>query len=179
VIEATPARSAVLLEVPEADAVFAEWRGRHDPAAARGVPGHITTLIPFLPLEQLDSPALDRLRALVADTGPLTFALEALDEFPGVLWLRPEPSGPLVDLTRRLWAAYPEYPPYDGQFDEITPHLTVAMTEDAREQDRLRAEFMQLYGPSLPIRCRATALSLFVSDDDGQWSRRALLPLHR
>jgi hypothetical protein len=46
--------SAVLLCVPEAEALVGTWRQQHDPSAARGVPAHVPLLYPFLPAGQVD-----------------------------------------------------------------------------------------------------------------------------
>lgn len=39
--------SALVVLVPEAEALVKSFRDRHDPSAAAGVPAHITLLYPF------------------------------------------------------------------------------------------------------------------------------------
>ena len=53
--------SAILLCVPEAEALVHEWRLKGDPSAAHGVPAHVTLLYPFLPVESLDEGVLAEL----------------------------------------------------------------------------------------------------------------------
>jgi hypothetical protein len=60
----------------------------------------------------------------------VAFDVEFLEtrRFPaGAVYLTPEPPGPFVDLTRRVWGLFPDWPPYGGEFlPDITPHLTIA-----------------------------------------------------
>lgn len=85
---------------------------------------HITLLGPWA-----DRPTPADL-ALVADiarsVGPFEVKLAQLGEFPnGVIYLRPEPDDQLIDLTSRLTAAFPQFPPYEGQYEDVVPHLTL------------------------------------------------------
>jgi len=86
---------------------------------------HITALGPFDP----DPSAADL--AVVADlaaaTPPIRVRLADLAQFPnGIIHLVPDPGDRLRDLTARLVAAFPCWPPYGGEFgDDVQPHLTV------------------------------------------------------
>ena len=51
-------QSAVIVAIPEAEAAVAALRLRLDPAAAWGVPAHVTVLYPFLPPDEIDGRAL-------------------------------------------------------------------------------------------------------------------------
>ena len=44
------------------------------------------------------------------------------------MWLHPDPSAPFADLTAAVAQRWPDYPPYEGAFDEPIPHLTVSET---------------------------------------------------
>lgn len=77
--------------------------------------------------------------------------------------------GTLADLQRlaRGTEAFPEFPPFQGQFDEVVPHLTVGHEHDL--DDMLRAE--QAIGAKLPITARALAVTLVTElVPGGQWS---------
>lgn len=90
---------------------------------------HITALGPFDP----DPPpeALVRIGDLAAATPPIPVRLADLAQFPnGIIHVVPDPDGALRDLTARLVAAFPAWPPYGGEFDDVTPHLTVDAASD-------------------------------------------------
>jgi hypothetical protein len=163
--------SALLVEIPEAEPHVAKWRQLHDPAAADGIPGHITAVFPFVPPPHLDGEVLDRVRKLVVGFARMDFRLERLDEFPGVLWLRPEPDAAFRQLTSALVEAFPAYPPYEGRFADSQPHLTVAMVDAGASQRALRSEIELDLGDSLPLACTADALSVFCSDRHNVWRR--------
>jgi hypothetical protein len=158
-----PRRTALIVPVPEAEPAVGALRLAHDPAAALGVPAHVTILFPFADPGNVDEEAV---AALVARFRAFDFVLASVERFEdGVVWLRPEPSEPFVDLTAAVWQRWPAYPPYEGAFDEPIPHLTVSMSPIDVQV-------------SLPISCRAREVLLIEeSETDGRWSVRRRFPL--
>jgi 2'-5' RNA ligase len=164
--------SALVIEVPEAEPLVSEWRAQYDWSAQRGVPAHITILYPFAPTETIDDELLDGLGELFAGHSAFSFDLPRVARFPEVAWLAPDPGEPFKALIEAVAAGYPEYPPYEGIHDEVIPHLTVA--EGGVElQDEVEAALGEL----LPIRCRASGVSLLTEDESGRWSRFDRFPL--
>lgn len=91
---------------------------------------HITALGPFDPAP---SPAaLGTIAHLATATAPIPVRLADLAQFPlGIIHLVPDPDHRLRDLTARLVAAFPDWPPYGGDFgDDVQPHLTVDAATD-------------------------------------------------
>jgi hypothetical protein len=137
-----------------------EWRERTCTSKpSHGVPPHVTLLIPAPP--DLDA-AVGALRGFRAFD--VTFA--AFGRFPGTLWLAPDPSAPFVAMTETLVAAFPDYAPYDGEFAEITPHLTVAQGDDLDAAETAIA-------PALPLASRARSVVLFEQAAEDRWVERA------
>jgi 2'-5' RNA ligase len=167
--------SALIVEVPEAEHLVAGWRRRHDPSAARGIPAHITALYPFLAPELVDDAVLGDLRAVVSSFDAFWYDLTRLEDLPGVIWLRPDPGEPFSALTRALWAAFPDHPPYGGRHLDPRPHLTLAQLDDSSARARVRRALQAALGEKLPLRCRADHLSVFSADADGNWRRRDTL----
>jgi hypothetical protein len=121
------------------------------------VHAHITALAPFLDGADLTSGVLDTIAEIVCTTAQFDFILAELDTFPnGIVHLLPEPAELFADLTARLWAAFPQCPPYAGRFGEVVPHLTLdALSEDVTEHST-----HDLVAVRLPARCRAQRLDL-------------------
>jgi hypothetical protein len=159
-----PRRTALIVPVPEAEPTVGVLRLRHDPSAARGVPAHVTVLFPFLPPEEIDMAVLE---VVFAGFPAFEFELDRVERFDdGVVWLRPEPSAPFVDLTAVVQEHWPDYPPYEGAFDEVVPHLTVSASGP-----------VELDLPK-PIAARATEVALYVEDEaTGDWSHLASFAL--
>jgi 2'-5' RNA ligase len=125
-------RTALVVEVPEAAAAVDGWRERTSAAKpSNGVPPHVTILFPFVPAAGVADELLHGLQALFAGFPSFRFELRDCRHFPAVLYLAPEPPEPFVSLTEAVAAAYPEFPPYEGVFDSIVPHLTAAEGEPA------------------------------------------------
>jgi 2'-5' RNA ligase len=160
-------QSAVLIPVPEADAVVGRWRFEHDPVAAAGVPAHITLVVPWLPPEEITAADLEELDAELADVKAFDFELARVDWFGRrVLWVSPEPIRPFLELTGRLADRFCT-PPWEDEFDEVIPHLTVAHASDGVELDPVAADLAS----RLPLRCRAEEIWVMVGGR-GRWDLR-------
>jgi 2'-5' RNA ligase superfamily len=161
-----PRRTALIVPVPEAEPTVGALRLRHDSSAARGVPAHVTVLFPFLPPEEIDAAVLE---VVFAGFPAFEFELDRVERFEdGVVWLHPEPSAPFVDLTAVVHEHWPDYPPYEGVFDKVIPHLTVS---DSGPVD-LEVDLQR------PIAARATEVALYVEDEaTGNWSQAARFAL--
>lgn len=145
-----PLRCGVVVLVPEADGVVGEHRDRFDRAASWGVGAHVTVLFPWVLPDGHVPTVLDRLAAAVASVPAFTCRFERSSWFgDDVLFLDPEPAEPFRALTRAVWAAFPDHPPYEGAYEEITPHLTVGHAPYAAPDDLRAAEAAVL--PLLPV----------------------------
>jgi 2'-5' RNA ligase len=160
-------QSAVLVPVPTADAVVGRWRHEHDPVAAAGVPAHITLIVPWLPPDEINDDDLAELDFCLADSKAFDFELDHVDWFGRrVLWVAPEPAGPFVELTHMLADRFGT-PPWEDEFDEVIPHLTVAHASDGVELVPVAADV----AGRLPLACRAEEVWVMVGDGS-RWALR-------
>lgn len=169
--------SAVVVPVPEADALVARYRSGLDPAATLGGPAHVTLLAPFLPPQLITAGTIAALAEIVESAAAFDCAF-ARTAWLGerVLWLAPEPAGPFRELTRRLAAAFPQCPPYGGVFADVIPHLTVGEDETAGS-GQLRAAEAGVTG-RLPVATLVSRAWLMTGTaGPGSWHRVAELPL--
>ena len=126
-------------------------------ADPRFVHAHVTALGPFLPRTELTPEALGQVAEIAGATAPFDFTLEEVGVFPnGIIHLLPEPTDPFEALTERLLRAFPQCPPYAGEFDAVEPHLTL----DAVSDEVTPESTLQLVAPHVPARCRADRLDL-------------------
>ena len=171
------ATTAIVVPVPEAEAVVGPWRRRHTPSGSGEMPAHV--LYPFVDESALDERHDGELRTVLGRVRPFDFSLTSLAEFPpsvgaaAVLYLAPEPSGPFVAMTEALLAAFPGLVPYGGRHRDVVPHVTVASLADA-PLATIRDEVRGL----LPIACRA-ARAWVLAERDGRWRRRSTVPFGR
>ena len=95
--------------------------------------------------------------AIAAEVEPFDYDLARVATFPnGIIHLVPEPDAGVPRTHRRLAAAFPQCPPYEGRFAEVHPHLTL----DARSPAVSEASTLALLGDLVPARCRAERLDL-------------------
>ena len=74
-----------------------------------------------------------------AEVPAFDIALVRVDRFEEHVWLAPEPSERFVALTELTAARFPDWPPYDGAFEEVIPHLTVGCGKTPTQWRRPRA----------------------------------------
>lgn len=160
-------QTALIIPVHEAEPAVRAWLG-HVPDF-EGAPLHVTVLYPFVPARRAGTATERAVARLAARTAPFEFKLSAIGGFPGVHFLAPDPPDRFVALVEEAWRHWPACPPYDGAYDTITPHLTVA------RGDRLPADPAGLTA-RLPISARATELQL-LDRHRGRWRLRRSFPL--
>ena len=104
--------TGIVLMVPEARAIV--------PSA------HITVLAPFGSDRGPTPGELADVEAFFADQTAFGFQLTQVCTFPGGhRYLSPDPASAFSRLTHGLHQLFPEYPPYEGKFDLVVPHLTI------------------------------------------------------
>jgi 2'-5' RNA ligase len=153
--------SVLLVPIPELDPFVRSRTEHYDTdwlsADPMFVHAHVTALGPFLPRDALDASAVASIGRIASQTRPFEFKLSIIGTFPnGIIHLVPEPEGPFRTLTARLWEAFPDYPPYAGEFGDVRPHLTL----DARSEDVSEASTRALLGDLVPATCHAERLDL-------------------
>ncbi|HET8601685.1 MAG TPA: 2'-5' RNA ligase family protein, partial [Segeticoccus sp.] len=80
----------------------------------------------------------------------------------------PEPAATFRDLTLALADRFPDCPPYDGQHEDVVPHLTIAHDVSRAELEQVEQEVRD----NLPIRTTVSGVSLWSgSDEPDSWRR--------
>src|SRR3954451_7792456 len=173
-----PTQTALIVSVPEADAVVGTFRDDLDVAASWGVPAHVTVLYPFVePVIARDPDVIAALRAVVGTVGRFACSFPRTAWFGDeVVWLAPDPAQPFRDLTAAVWTAFPDCPPYGGAHDDTVPHLPVGELERGDSRALEQAELT--VGPSLPVRTYVDRV-LLIAGAEAPMSWRVLheLPL--
>jgi 2'-5' RNA ligase len=170
-----PTQSAVIVSVGAAEGLVGGFRADLDPAAALGVPAHVTVIAPFVAPHLIDGNLLAALAETVRPVGAFDVVFARVAWFADtVVWLAPEPSARFRELTKLVWARFPDYPPYGGIYDDVVPHLTIG--ENSSLTDMRAAA--QVIERSLPITARVDRVALIQgSAAAGSWRTVAELPL--
>jgi 2'-5' RNA ligase len=167
--------SGLIVEVPEAEPVVARLRERLDASAPLGIPAHITVLFPFMPPSAIDPAVLAELAHLFAAISRFRFRLDHTDWFGNeVLWLAPRDPGPFRALIEAVHQAFPAFPPFEGQFSDVVPHLTVGKGHPVSDL-RAAEESVRAH---LPIDGHATEVTLVTQQSaGGRWTGAATFAL--
>jgi 2'-5' RNA ligase len=152
------------------------YRDSYPAFAELGIPLHVTLLYPFATTGELGS-ALPLLREVLAYHEQFAFELAEFRTFPRTVWLAPEPAAPFVALTRAIEAAFPQYPHWEGQFEDVIPHLTLADGLEENELEPTLRRLRTLVEPLLPIKLAANEATVLAEQQGGHWVAAARLPL--
>jgi hypothetical protein len=143
--------TAVLALVPQAQPLL-DLAAEADPRVVRpGVPAHAALLYPWLPADQVDDRALERLRTALP-AGRITARLTEVERHDGFVAVTVPELGPAATAVR---SAFTDHVPYGGRFGPNPPvHLTVALDAEASVAASVADRARDL----LPIVAELTAL---------------------
>ena len=161
------AESAFVIYVPEAEPLVHDLRLSHDPSASAGMAAHVTVLFPFMEPSALTPSVLTACGKALASRQSFLFEISSVGRFPATAYLAPSPPDPFISLTQALWAAFPSYPPFSGEFASVVPHLTVSHgnAQAAVVVAEHLASDLRRAGP-IAAQCRSVWL---VENSSGKW----------
>jgi len=151
-----PGATAIVVPVPEAEAVLGALRRVHSPSGRDAMIAHVTLLSPTRAWRG-DAAAVCEIATAFA---AFAFRLARFGRFPSALYLRPEPAEPFAAVADALRAVVPAEPMPGGT---MIPHLTIASrVADDDVLDELEAHV----SPLLPIEATATEVVVYERGDD-------------
>ena len=169
------AESALVVFVPEAEVLVGSLRMQRDESARLGVPAHVTVLFPFMEPSLVTPAVIQKCAAVLGSHCAFTFVLGAVGRFPATAYLEPQPSGPFIALTSVMASAFPEFPPFRGEFPSIVPHLTVAHG-NAVEAESVATGLAGILHVSGPVHSVCASVVL-MENSSGRWRPMHVFPL--
>lgn len=166
--------TALITRVPEAERYIAHHRQRFDPSARRNVPAHVTILYPFMAPTLVDATVVARLAGIARSVPSFSYRLAKTERFPVALYLAPDPGEPFSALTEGIFRAFPDYPPFEGKFETVVPHVTVAHGDEpllCEIEVELR---IALPGSGLQAHCSELVL---IENSSGRWEQMHVFTL--
>ena len=161
------AETAIICRVPESERFIARYRERFDPSARRNVPAHVTVLYPFMPPTAVDAEVLEQLAGIAHAVPAFAYRLLELRRFPVALYLAPQPDQGFARLTDAIHRAFPDYPPFEGKFAEVVPHVTVAHGDEPLLCE-IEVELRIALASAGGIRARCEEMVL-IENSSGRW----------
>ena len=160
--------------MPEAERYIAHHRQRFDPSARRNVPAHVTILYPFMAPPLVDEEVVARVAGIARSVPCFNYRLARTERFPVALYLAPDPGEPFMTLMNGLFRAFPDYPPFEGKFETVVPHVTVAHGDEpllCEIEVELR---IALPGAGVQARCSELVL---IENSSGRWEQMQVFAL--
>jgi 2'-5' RNA ligase len=159
--------TALICRVPEAERYIARYRQRFDPSARRNVPAHVTVLYPFMAPREIDHEVLERLARIARAVPCFDYRLAETRRFPVSLYLAPQPDDSFAALTEAVHRAYPDFPPFEGKFETVVPHVTVAHADEPQLCEiEVELRIALASGGAVKARCSEMVL---IENSTGRW----------
>ena len=162
-------QTALIVEVPEAEAVVGNLRTRFDGVSLLGMPAHITVLYPFIEKQELTEPIRKRIAEVVSGVMKFGFQLCELGEFPETVYLAPSPKADFIQLTEAIAREFPDYPPFGGIHDSVIPHLSV-LNGNKKYVKEVKAALESSLELNDGIRSNCVEVALF-GFDNARWEK--------
>ncbi len=167
-------QSVILIPVPSADPIISEWRKKYDKVVLHGIPSHVTLLFPFKEPSQITQKIIQQIENIFSGVKQFSFVLDRINTFPKVIFLDPNPRDEFIKLTEAIVRVFPENPPYEGKYESINPHTTIAAElSDIEQTDSLKQQIERDISRSFPIQCIAKEAWLMIEDENGEWHIRS------
>ena len=165
--------TVLLIPVPQVEITVGKLRNKYDRSSHLGIPSHITVLFPFMQSERIDNKVINQLKLVFGNIRSFEYKLSKVFNFPGVIYLQPNPRQSFIKLTKEVFKLFPKYPPYEGKFPKINPHLTLvdfSYTKKAVDNfDKIKYEIKKDMALKLPIKTTANCVWLMERRKTGQW----------
>jgi 2'-5' RNA ligase superfamily len=131
---------------------------------APGMPAHLTVLWPWV-ANPTDGD-FSVVEEIAADTQPLAVEFTSTGLFDGALVLIASASSEFGAFRSRIYAAFPQCPPYRGEHSDPVPHVTVL----SGEQQQLAAVDAQIASEGLlPFGIEFSAVSAYCGSNSIPW----------
>jgi 2'-5' RNA ligase len=166
--------TALICRVPESERYIAHYRQRFDPSARRNVPAHVTILYPFMAPPLVDAEVIATLEGIARSIPCFNYRLARTERFPVALYLAPDPDEPFSALMNGIFRAFPDYPPFEGKFDTVVPHVTVAHGDEPLLCEIDVELRIALPGSGVQARCSELVL---IENSSGQWEQMHVFAL--
>lgn len=167
-------QTALICRVPEAEQYIRRYRERYDPSARRNVPAHVTVLYPFMEPSLIDEQVVAQLTDICNAVAAFSYRMARTQRFPVALYLQPEPDASFAELTGTISRCFPDYPPFEGKFETVVPHVTVAHGDEP-----LLCEIeieLRIALPAAGIRAQCNELVL-IENSTGRWEEMRVFAL--
>lgn len=166
--------TAIIIVAPhDVQTVAVPLLRQYAPETLIRVPPHITVLYPFVPVNRLDE-ACAKLNEICASVPAFDITMTGYDSFPKVAFMNPANPAPIQAVFRKIFAAFPECPPYGGAFgNDLHPHMTVG------EFATIEAQQAAVLPDYAPTTFRAKRLHVMYGPIDRalSWITHAVIPL--
>ncbi len=130
----------VILAPHEVQVALAPYRLKYGFEGAVRVPAHISLILPFVQLDELPQ-AEKKLRKICKTVAPFDITLKSYQNFPYAIFLVPQHPQPIIHLFEKIYAAFPDYPPYAGAYgNQLAPHMTIAEFKTVEEREAVQAQ---------------------------------------
>jgi 2'-5' RNA ligase len=168
------AKSSIDIHFDSLGNLIDRWRISSVEVANLGVPPHITLLYPWRDVPLLNDD-LEQLKTVLSKHQAFSLCFDRLETFEiGAVYLALQDGSSARAIMSDLMKAFPDTPPYGGDFLDAVPHLTIARC-DPENVHVLKAEIAREL--TLPLEFLVNEIAVMEEEAEGHWFTRHIIAL--
>ncbi len=161
-------QSSIDIHFKNLEPLISHWHSKLE-TAQKGIPPHITLLWPWKspPIEPDD---IKILKNSLRDTRPFSIQFHQVQYFPnGTIFLACKNIEPLQIIMKNIFETFPECKPYNGEFVNPTPHITIAKVPDQKIFSHVYEDICTALKSKLPLVCPVDEIEIMEEMKTGNW----------
>ncbi len=171
-------QSSIDLHFRELKKLISPWHSKLE-TAQKGIPPHITLLWPWKnpPIQSND---IETLKTILKDTKSFSVTFDKIEYFQnGTIFLACKNVEMIQKIMKKIFDAFPECKPYNGEFQNPTPHLTIAKVPDQTVFSEVYNEICTVLKPNLPLTYPIDEIIIMKELETKNWEIAETIQLQR
>jgi 2'-5' RNA ligase len=151
-VEDRRARSDVMFALPKLSPLIDEFRKQYTADGRAGIPPHISLLNPFYAVDEMTPAIKERIAKVAATVPPFEAQISGFGRFDNrILYFTVSAKEEIGALIERFREEFSEIGSYWDRYSTITPHITIAESQDPTVLDTIEARVQEAISINLSL----------------------------
>ncbi|MBP9731977.1 MAG: 2'-5' RNA ligase family protein [Candidatus Magasanikbacteria bacterium] len=161
-------QSSIDIHFKNLEPLISKWYTKLE-TATHGVPPHITLLWPWIS-PPIGYSEIEILKNAVKNSKAFSITFDKIEYFQnGTIFLSCKDAKMIQNIMKKIFTAFPECKPYNGEFQNPTPHLTIAKVPDQTVFSEIYNEICTVLKPNLPLTCSIDEITIMKELKTKNW----------
>jgi len=147
------------------------------PSREMNVPLHVTLLWPWYP-PPIPQEGIELLHKILQNERPFDVTFNGIEMFAnGTIYISLKDELKIKNLMKKVFANFPTHPPYEGEFPDPTPHMSISAEIDLQKTKQKTDKLREVTKHIFPIHARVDSVHIQQEKEGGRWETHTTIPL--